>query len=511
MEMAEDKRAMVITNLDYPDPDVIRVDDTYYMVSTTMYFMPGCEILKSKDLINWEHATFVYDYLDGTDGHKLKGDKNIYGKGMWAASLAYNKGTYYVVFAANDTQKTYIYSTTDIEGKWEKRVLNELYYDNSLFFDDDGRVYIIYGHNNVFITELKKDLSGAQEGGLNRLLIEDSSNKVLGYEGSHFYKIDGKYFLFNIHSLSDRWRRVVSYHSSDSLEGEFVGGDCFDYDLDYCNQGIAQGGLVETKDGAWFSILFQDRGAVGRIPVLVPVIWQDGKPVFGVGKIDYLSGKGQKTEDSNRIPLVQSDDFRQIQRYKNEKFDCFGFKSCWQFNHEPDVSLIEHDITGGGYSVITDKICKNVTQAKNTLTQRMIYPGCSGEITVDASMINDGDFCGLCALQGYYGLVAITKRDGRNYLVMKYKSWDDNGEITAEEIEFEQDKVTFKIDVDFTYMKDEAYFYYKVGENWEKIGVTHKLRFSLDHFTGCRFGLFSYSTKTVGGKAFFSDFVYAKK
>ena len=100
MEMAEDKRAMVITNLDYPDPDVIRVDDTYYMVSTTMYFMPGCEILKSKDLINWEHAAFVYDYLDGTDGHKLKGDKNIYGKGMWAASLTYNKGTYYVVFAA---------------------------------------------------------------------------------------------------------------------------------------------------------------------------------------------------------------------------------------------------------------------------------------------------------------------------------------------------------------------------------------------------------------------------
>ena len=61
-----------ITRLDYPDPDVIRVEDTYYMVSTTMHFMPGCEILQSFDLVHWEHATYVYETLDHTDAQQLK-------------------------------------------------------------------------------------------------------------------------------------------------------------------------------------------------------------------------------------------------------------------------------------------------------------------------------------------------------------------------------------------------------------------------------------------------------
>ena len=61
-----------VTRMDYPDPDVIRVGDIYYMVSTTMYFMPGCEILRSYDLIHWEHAAYVYDLLDSTPAQRLE-------------------------------------------------------------------------------------------------------------------------------------------------------------------------------------------------------------------------------------------------------------------------------------------------------------------------------------------------------------------------------------------------------------------------------------------------------
>ena len=78
-----------ITKLDYPDVDVIRVENTYYMVSTTMHFMPGCEILRSYDLIHWEHATYVYDRLDGTSGQRLEENENIYGKGMWEIGRAH--------------------------------------------------------------------------------------------------------------------------------------------------------------------------------------------------------------------------------------------------------------------------------------------------------------------------------------------------------------------------------------------------------------------------------------
>lgn len=510
-------KAKKITNLDYPDPDVIRVGDTYYMVSTTMYYMPGGEILRSKDLINWEHASFVYDYLDGTPGHKLQGDNNIYGKGMWAASLTYYDGKFYVVFACNDTQKTYIYSTTSMDEPWEKNVIEGLYYDNSLFFDDDGRVYIIHGHNKVQLTELEADLSEAKKNGFNRVLIEDPLNKMLGYEGSHFYKINGRYYLFNIHSLSDRWRRVQSVFSSDSLDGDFVGGDCFNYDLGYCNMGIAQGGIVDTPDGKWFSILFQDSGAVGRVPVLVPIKWENGQPIFGVDDDNYLE-KNTKVpvDDLSCVTLVGSDDFKQIKKYDKEKYDCFGLRSHWQFNHEPDMSLIEHDVEAGSYSVTTDRVCKTITQSINTLAQRMIYPGCSGQITIDASCLNEGDYCGIAALQGRYGFVAVTKRDDKYYLVMKYypkdrENADTVKEVLAEEVEIDSPMISLKIEVDFTMMKDEANFYYKSDDSWKKIGVTHKLMFSLDHFTGCRFGLFMYSTKTYGGKGTFSEFIYEIK
>lgn len=89
-----------ITRLDYPDPDVIRVEDTYYMVSTTMHFMPGCEILQSFDLVHWEHVTYVYETLDHTDAQQLKSGQNIYGQGMWAASLRYHEGRFYICFVA---------------------------------------------------------------------------------------------------------------------------------------------------------------------------------------------------------------------------------------------------------------------------------------------------------------------------------------------------------------------------------------------------------------------------
>ena len=156
-----------ITELDYPDPDVIRVDDTYYMVSTTMHFMPGCEILRSYDLIHWEHLSYVYERLDSTEEQRLVGEKNCYGKGMWAASLRYHKGMYYICFVANDTGKTYLYTADDIEGPWEKRIIEGFYHDCSLLFEDD-HVYIVSGNRNVRLQELKKDLGGPKEGGLDR-------------------------------------------------------------------------------------------------------------------------------------------------------------------------------------------------------------------------------------------------------------------------------------------------------------------------------------------------------
>lgn len=518
-----------ITRLDYPDPDVIRVEDTYYMVTTTMHFMPGCEILRSYDLINWEHAAYVYDKLDSTPEQRLEGEGNIYGKGMWAATLRFHKGRFYICFVANDTGKTYLYIADRIEGPWEKRNIEGFYHDCSLLFDDDDKVYLAYGNKDIYLVQLKEDLSGPKEGGLSRLLVSDKDNHFLGYEGTHFYKINGKYYLFFIHSLKDEWKRVEACFVSDSLEGEFKGGDILNDDRGYCNQGVAQGGIVDTPDGKWYSILFQDHGAVGRIPILIPLTWKEDYPVLGEnGRIpqDFVIESTRPEYDYE--PLVQEDDFKGEAELSEEeqarKYGCFGLKSVWQFNHEPDMSLVKWEKEQGIVWVETDKLCQNVTQAKNVLTQRMTYPGCSGEVTVDISRLKEGDYAGICALQGCYGMVGVTKRDGQIYVVMKNREADgdslaampeDTGEGREwEAVVVEGEQLRLKIDVDFSNMKDEARFYYLQGEKWRKwnkIGTVHKLYFKMDHFTGCRFGLFMYSTKEVGGQAGFKEFTYKER
>ena len=513
-----------ITRLDYPDPDVIRVEDTYYMISTTMHFTPGGEILRSYDLRNWEHAAYVYDTLDGTPGQKLESGENIYGKGMWAASFRFHKGTFYVCFVANDTHKTYLYTAKDIQGPWEKHFVDGFYHDCSLLFDDDGKVYIAYGNRDIYITQLKEDLSGPLEGGLHRLAVSDRDNPSLGYEGTHFYKINGKYHLFFIHSRPDRWRRVEAYFTADSLEGEFTGGDILDDDRGYCGQGVAQGGIVDTPDGRWYAILFQDSGAVGRIPVLIPMTWEKGRPVFGNNGLIPEEFSVESTRPGYRYsPLVDSDDFHG------------PLKDCWQFNHEPNTALLDHDREKGIWKVTTGSVCGGLTWAVNTITQRMLYPGCAAEVTVDGSGLHEGDFAGLCALQGCYGMIALTRREGKLYLVVRtarqgekpaVPGADDVGskergtetEWTA--IPLEQQQARLKLEVDFTDMKDTASFYYwKKDENgrksffgkWEKVGPDHKLYFKLDHFVGCRFGLAVYSTLEAGGTAAFSDFQYRKR
>lgn len=500
-----------LTKLDYPDVDVIRVDDTYYMVSTTMYFMPGCEILRSYDLAHWEHAAYVYDTLDGTERQRLEGDQNIYGCGMWAASLRYHKGTFYVCFVANDTHKTYLYTSASIDGSWEKRTIEGFYHDCSLFFDDDDRVYIIYGGRIIRITELKPDLSGPLEGGLERIAVVEPGKHNLGYEGSHFYKINGKYYLFLIHSLEDRWMRTEACYVADSLDGEFTGGDVLVDDMGYCGQGVAQGGIVGTPDGKWYAILFQDSGAVGRIPVLVPVTWENDYPVFGIGGRVPRTFTTESTRPEHTYePLVGSDDFRTISADKR-LYGSFGFRSAWQFNHEPELSLVQHDTENGVVRITTNKLCGDVTQARNTLTQRMIYPGCTGEITVDVSCLNEGDYAGICALQSSYGLIAVTKRDGQTYLVMERAEFDRaNVRKVTEEAAVQVTGDTFRLRVtaEFIEMKDEVSFAYLDGTEWKPLGPVHKMRYRLDHFTGYRFGLFVYSTRETGGSAGFSDFIY---
>lgn len=484
-----------LTGMDYPDPDVIRVDDTYYMISTTMHFFPGACILRSYDLVNWEHCAYLYDRLEDTPGETLTGDETIYGHGMWAASLRYHRGRFYVVFIAHEWDRTFLFTAEKIEGPWTKHYIEGIYHDPSLLFDDDGKVYIAYGNRDIRLTELKDDLSGPKKGGLDRVIVRDAPGDFLGYEGSHLYKIGGRYLLFLIHSRQKEWFRTEACFTAERLDGVWAGGDVLSEDLEGLNSGVAQGGIVDTPDGRWFAVLFQDRGAVGRVPVLVPVTMNRfGYPVFGSVSREIAA---ESTRPGYRYePLYADDDF-----------DGDGkLKAAWQFNHEPANACWEAG--NGAFRIRTDKVSATVEYARNILTQRTMLPRSAAEVTVDGSGLGIGDCAGLCLLIGSYGLIGILRERDGLYLVMRAREPGEKEEKEYARIPLAGEVIRLRAEVDFEGGRDEARFLAETPEGWSAAGPAHRMRFALDHFTGCRFGLFLYSTEKPGGRAAFTRFRY---
>ena len=124
---------------DVPDVDVIRVGSDYYMISTTMHLMPGGPVMRSKDLVNWETVSYVFDKLTDNSKYDLIGG-TVYGRGQWASSIRYHNGKFYVLFSPNDVPyRSYIFTAEDPAGKWELLSRTQHFHDASLFFDDDGR------------------------------------------------------------------------------------------------------------------------------------------------------------------------------------------------------------------------------------------------------------------------------------------------------------------------------------------------------------------------------------
>ncbi|UTA68634.1 glycoside hydrolase 43 family protein [Emticicia sp. 21SJ11W-3] len=481
---------------DVPDMAMIRVGKNYYMSSTTMHMSPGVPLMKSTDLVNWQMMGYVYDTLANIPALNLTDGKGTYGRGSWASCIRYHQGIYYVTTFAQTTGKTHIYSTRNIEkGPWKEVSFAPSLHDHSLFFDDDGRVYMVYGNGKLSIIELNADVSGLKKGGINQTLIENANapagDKImLGAEGSQLFKVNGKYYLFNI-VWPRGGMRTVLVHRADTITGPWEGRVALQ-DL-----GVAQGGLIDTPDGRWFAYLFRDFGGVGRIPYLVPVKWEDGWPVLGEnGKVpetlDLPAGKGL-------IPgIVHSDEFT---RKKGEP----ALPLVWQWNHNPDNTLWSVTDRKGFLRLKTGRLDTSFVLARNTLTQRTVGPESSGSTLLDVSNLKEGDFAGLGLLQKNYGLVGVKATSEGKLLVMI--SANTGKPVEIERIPLTRSTVYLKAECNFRDRKDTALFYYSLdGKTWQRIGEPLKMPYTIPHFMGYRFGLFNYATKQPGGFADFDFF-----
>ena len=505
---------------DVPDPDVIRVGDTYYLVSTTMHLMPGAPIMTSKDLKNWETVGYIFDRLTDSPKYDLL-NGTVYGRGQWATSLKYHNGKFYALLAPNERGAmgdTYIFSAEKAEGPWTIVSRMRHFHDCSLFFDDDGRVYVIYGTGEMM--ELKPDLSDVIEGTHQQLFQREEDEKGI-LEGSRMIKHNGKYYLLMISHVyaPGKHRREVCYRADNIrgpyekqviLESEFGG---FSYE--------AQGTIVDTPDGDWIGIIFQDRGGVGRVLTVMPCRWVNGWPMLG--------DENGKVPETVR-PLVNGQPATAIVKSDDFSSDKLGLH--WQWNHNPIDEAWSLKERPGFLRLKTNRVVSNLYLAPNTLTQRMEGPTCYGTIAIDISKMKDGDCAGLAAFNSDTGALVIKKK-GKNLVLemveMSVTLTDLDKEVTNVEEKVIESiplnaqlstlnaQLFLRIDADFRpvngHGRDAANFYYSIdGSQWTQIG-TKDYRLNFDwrrFFMGSKFGIFCYATKKKGGYVDIEAFDYSR-
>ncbi len=493
---------------DMPDLSVTRKDENYYLISTTMHLMPGAPVMKSTDLTNWETASYVFDRLEDTPKYDLL-EGTVYGRGQWASSIRYHNGKFYVLFSPNDQPyRSYIYVTDDpSSGDWKLVTRTKHFHDASLFFDDDGRVYVFYGTGEL--TELKEDLSDVKPDGINTKFFERDEHENGLLEGSQVVKHNGKYYVLMISWPKGKPRRQLVYRADNItgpyekkviLEDNFAG---FPY--------VGQGCIIDDEQGNWYGLIFQDRGAVGRVPLLMPVRWEDGWPMLGdeKGKVPSAGTVPLKTfKPGNSI--VDSDDFSSS-----------SLKLAWQWNHNPinDAwSLTERE---GYLRLKTSRVVPNLYLAPNSITQRMVGPGSTGTVALDLKHMKVGDVAGLSAFNGHSAVLAVIKEENKKYLSMSTQEveLDDRSKsvthvdvFTHESVELDHDIVYLRITGDFNLGQDIATCYYSLdNKNWTPIGSPFKMIFDYKKlFMGSKFAIFNYATQSVGGYVDIDFFTYEK-
>ena len=285
---------------EFSDPDLIRVGNDFYLTGTTMHSMPGLPVLHSRDLVNWRLESYALDKLDLGPEYRLENGGQVYGRGIWAPSFRYHDGTYFI-FSNVNGKTTQLFRARSPRGPWTRTPMKRSLHDLSVLFDDDGKVYVIWDYQNIHFAQLDSTLTDVVPG-TERIII--SRDAGMG-EGSHFYKIKGKYYI------SSAWyagRMRLACARADRPEGPYEVNKAVSADEDFGlvkgyrlrsdttlpmqlwppdtsargQISMHQGGIVETPTGEWWGFSMMDYNSVGRLTALSPVTWNDGWPYFGL-------------------------------------------------------------------------------------------------------------------------------------------------------------------------------------------------------------------------------------
>lgn len=400
-----------VLDADYSDPDVCRVGDDYYMTSSSFACIPALQILHSKDMVNWR--------IIGTAIERLLPEERFsqmqHGNGVWAPSIRYHQGEFYIYYGDPDTG-IYMVKSKDPAGKWDNPVLVKAakgIIDTCPLWDEDGNAYIVHGYAGSraglksILGLIRMTPDGTRAIGESRIIFDGHIGNAT-IEGPKFYKRDGWYYIFApAGGVPTGWQTVLR---SKNIWGPYEWKIVMAQGNTNIN-GPHQGAWVDTPDGKedWF-FHFQDKEAYGRVVHLQPMKWVDGWPVIGVDKdgdgcgspvYSYKKPNVGKTY-SIETP-AESDEFDSLE---------LGLQWQWQANPKP----IWYFCDGGNsllrlYSYYTENQV-NLWDVPNLLLQK--FPTEDFTVTTKVSFAPSskytGERTGLVVMGADYAVLAIENR-----------------------------------------------------------------------------------------------------
>lgn len=358
-----------VINADYSDPDVCVAGEDYYLTASSFNCIPGLPVLHSKDLVNWEIVGHAVKELEP----KLEFDKPSHGNGIWAPSIRYHNGEFYIYWGDPD-YGVFMVKAKDPAGEWSKPLCvipGKGLIDTTSLWDDDGRCYLVNAYANsrsrfasvIAIRELSAD--GTKPIGNPVIIYDGNGTESRTCEGPKIYKRDGWYWvMFPAGGVPTGFQVAMR---SKSPFGPYESKVVLAQGKTKIN-GPHQGAWVHTKFGEDWFLHFQDKEAYGRVVHLQPVTWKDNWPVMGIDKDGDYCGEPvttyRKPKTSGKVQVVnpaESDEFSDTR---------LGLQWQWHANYNETFGM---PTAFGSYRVYTHKVSEkfqNLWEVPNLLLQK---------------------------------------------------------------------------------------------------------------------------------------------
>jgi xylan 1,4-beta-xylosidase len=441
----------------YPDPSIVRSGEDYFMVHSSFSFYPGIPLFHSKDLVNWTQIGHV---LDRPSQFNLDGLEISHG--VFAPTINYHDGVFYVLSTIVYGGGNFIVTSTDpmTPGSWSDPVwLPEADgIDPSIFFDDDGKVYILHngpppgeplydGHRALWMWEydpVEQKLIGTEtivvDGGV------DITQQPIWIEAPHLMKIDGEYILIAAEGGTGPNHSQVVFRA-DAPFGPYIPYENnpiltqrhLDPNRPYPIGYTGHADFVETQNGEWWAVFLGVRPYegnyfnTGRETFLLPVKWVDGWPIVleGDATVPYVHKRPDLPyQTAPEIPTTGN--FTFIDEFENEKLHPY-----WIFIRTPREQWYDLTTFPGTLIVYSRPYKISDRQQPSFIGRRQQHAHAAASVKMNYKPEKEGDTAGLVAFQNddfYYFLGVAYESDTTRTIQLEMRNKGESTILAAETI-----------------------------------------------------------------------------